>query len=112
MTKLIGYSSYNPANCDWGGMFVPVLEEIDHRMQVDADAAGRPNPFGRIQNIQVMTQRLHIDFREFVCWVVNIEHAESLARAGWLACIGRNRIDEFVLELRKRAYEKRAWRWR
>lgn len=102
--KLIGYSGMNPANCRNGQMLVAVLEDAD---AVWPSLSKRPERFGDVKSIQVYTRLLDVKRERFICWLVRIDDAESLARGGWLKCIGQDRLEEFCWDLRRQAYERR-----
>lgn len=107
--KLIGYSSQDPAKCQYPGIKIAVLEEKTVRQcwQEALDTHSTPANRGVLRSVEVMTRVIGIDRESFVCWCVRIEDAEALARSYWLKCIGEDKLEKFIWDLRRLKNEER-----
>ena len=106
--KLIGYSSQDPAKCQYPGIKIAVLEEktVKQCWQESLATHSTPASRGVLKSIEVTTRVIGIDQERFVCWCVRIEDAEALARSNWFKCIGEDKLEKFCYKLLRRTYER------
>lgn len=103
--KLVGYSEMDPAKLgrNRDKWLVSVLEDDGLALRWPHEGYSRN---ACVKTIEVATRLCRIQSDSFVHWSVKIQDAELLARAGWLKCIGQDRIEDFCWALRRRAYER------